>query len=58
MPADRPPDGMTASVLVAMGQDAKLAIYVAVASRVLAEAEKVERAFEKEDTNERGQRRS
>ena len=58
MPTHRLPDGMTGLLLVAMGLDAKLGIYVAAASRALAEAEKVERAFEKEQTNERGQRRS
>jgi hypothetical protein len=58
MPAHRPPDGSTALLLVALGLDAKLGICVAAASRVLAEVEKVEEAFEKEDTNERGQRRS
>ena len=40
-------------VLVEMRQDVKLGASVAAASRVLAEAE-----FEKEGTNERGQRRS
>ena len=45
---------MTELLLVAMGQDAKLGICVAAVRRVLAEAEKVERAFEKEWTNERG----
>lgn len=42
---------MTASVLVAMGQDAKLGMGVVAARRVLTEAEKVDRAFEKEETN-------